>query len=134
MFIRVAGFLAVLLVTATGVMAQRLSVPSLGGGAADQWKPSAEKTAQDDVSNSNSPAFNPSRADTASSDTGAEGKPVTLVNKGSGVLPNDQGQVWREYDITPAASPVRRNRNRPSSIGFFERRVLKSGSANRWVF
>jgi hypothetical protein len=28
------------------------------------------------------------------------------VTKGSGVLPNDRGQVWREYDITPYTSRV----------------------------
>ncbi len=34
--------------------------------------------------------------------------PVTRarVTKGSGALPNDQGQVWREYDITPYTSRV----------------------------
>jgi hypothetical protein len=26
---------------------------------------------------------------------------IANVTKGSGTLPNDQGQVWREYDITP---------------------------------
>jgi hypothetical protein len=31
------------------------------------------------------------------------GEPITRaqVSKGSGALPNDHGQVWREYDITP---------------------------------
>jgi hypothetical protein len=42
--------------------------------------------------------------------TGASAAPITpigaaptraRVTKGSGALPNDQGQVWREYDITP---------------------------------
>lgn len=28
-------------------------------------------------------------------------RPTARVTKGSGVLPNDHGQVWREYDITP---------------------------------
>ncbi|REJ67097.1 MAG: hypothetical protein DWQ31_12300, partial [Planctomycetota bacterium] len=27
--------------------------------------------------------------------------PIARVTKGSGTLPNDQGQVWREYDISP---------------------------------
>ncbi len=34
------------------------------------------------------------------------------VTKGSGALPNDQGQVWREYDITPYTSRVT-STNRP---------------------
>ena len=38
--------------------------------------------------------------------------PVTLVNKGAGVLPNDQGQIWREYDISPYTSRVT-NTERP---------------------
>ena len=38
--------------------------------------------------------------------------PVTLVNKGAGVLPNDQGQIWREYDIRPYTSRVT-NTERP---------------------
>jgi hypothetical protein len=29
------------------------------------------------------------------------GQPITKVSKGSGALPNEQGQVWREYDISP---------------------------------
>ncbi|OHB80353.1 MAG: hypothetical protein A2W31_12310 [Planctomycetes bacterium RBG_16_64_10] len=28
-------------------------------------------------------------------------RPITRVTKGTGTLPNDHGQVWREYDITP---------------------------------
>ena len=31
---------------------------------------------------------------------------VTQVDRGSGTLPNDQGQVWREYDISPYTSRV----------------------------
>ncbi len=38
--------------------------------------------------------------------------PVTLTSKGAGVLPNDQGQVWREYDISPYTSRVT-NTERP---------------------
>jgi hypothetical protein len=34
------------------------------------------------------------------------------VNTGSGTLPNDQGQVWREYDITPYTARVT-GTNRP---------------------
>ena len=31
---------------------------------------------------------------------------ITQVNKGSGALPNDHGQVWREYDISPYTSRI----------------------------
>src|SRR5437763_17202251 len=27
--------------------------------------------------------------------------PIAKVTNGSGTLPNDHGQIWREYDITP---------------------------------
>ncbi len=32
--------------------------------------------------------------------------PITRVSKGSGILPNDHGQVWREYDISPYTARV----------------------------
>ncbi len=48
----------------------------------------------------------------SSSDASPAGTPVTLVSKGAGVLPNDQGQVWREYDIRPYTSHVT-NTERP---------------------
>jgi hypothetical protein len=37
------------------------------------------------------------------------------VSKGSGALPNDQGQVWREYDITPYTNRVA-STNRPEQL------------------
>jgi len=48
----------------------------------------------------------------ALSDASTAKPPVTLVSKGAGVLPNDQGQVWREYDISPYTSRVT-NTERP---------------------
>ena len=37
----------------------------------------------------------------------AAGAPAAMrVSKGSGVLPNDHGQVWREYDISPYTTRV----------------------------
>jgi hypothetical protein len=43
---------------------------------------------------------------TAMNDGATIHSPVTQVSKGSGSLPNDQGQVWREYDISPYTSRV----------------------------
>lgn len=37
----------------------------------------------------------------ATSPVSAERASVARVTKGSGVLPNDHGQIWREYDISP---------------------------------
>jgi hypothetical protein len=41
------------------------------------------------------------RAQTAAPDDGLPRTSVARVTKGSGSLPNDEGQVWREYDLTP---------------------------------
>ena len=52
------------------------------------------------------------------------------VSKGSGALPNDQGQVWREYDIRPYTSRVAttaRGPSKPSSIGSCAKPVTKPG-------
>ena len=40
-------------------------------------------------------------AQTAAPDDGLPRTSVARVTKGSGSLPNDEGQVWREYDLTP---------------------------------
>ena len=56
------------------------------------------------------------------------------MSKGAGTLPNDQGQVWREYDITPlhaAASPARIIPSSRSSIGSSARPVTKPGTPIR---
>ena len=39
-------------------------------------------------------------------------QPIARVTEGSGALPNDAGQVWREYDITPYVVRVT-STNRP---------------------
>ncbi len=39
-------------------------------------------------------------------------QPIARVTKGSGTLPNDHGQVWRDYDITPYTLRVT-STNRP---------------------
>jgi hypothetical protein len=65
---------------------------------AGTWKPAAEKDL---------PVRTATRDTLSLSPDGMTAKtPITLVNKGSGVLPNDQGQVWREYDIRPYTSRV----------------------------
>ncbi len=43
---------------------------------------------------------------TAMNDGAAIQSSITQVSKGTGTLPNDQGQVWREYDISPYTSRV----------------------------
>jgi hypothetical protein len=39
-------------------------------------------------------------------------RPTLRVTKGNGVLPNEHGQVWREYDIAPYTNTVK-DSNRP---------------------
>ena len=37
----------------------------------------------------------------------ADSRSELKITKGSGVLPNEHGQVWREYDISPYTSRVK---------------------------
>jgi hypothetical protein len=95
---QIAVVLAILSLTVAGVGAQDFSLPAgvAGGGS---WRPAA---ADDGPANASATDV----ATTRSPEAGGAKTPVTLVNKGSGVLPNDQGQVWREYDISPYTSRV----------------------------
>jgi hypothetical protein len=57
----------------------------------------------DPTAGTSAPASAPASAtlvDSSSAD------PITRVSKGTGVLPHDQGQQWREYDISPYTSRV----------------------------
>lgn len=49
----------------------------------------------------------PGTAATPTTAASADGRSIARVTKGSGVLPNDHGQVWREYDISPYTSRVK---------------------------
>ncbi len=57
-----------------------------------------------------SPGSGPNAPATGSAERGLR------VTKGSGVLPNDRGQVWREYDITPYTSRVTKTNKPEQSI------------------
>src|SRR5688572_19283578 len=77
------------------------------------WKSSADRygSVAEPVGAASRAASTPSRLDGATDmtpiqDGGAlapvnPGTTRAAVSKGSGTLPNDQGQVWREYDIRP---------------------------------
>ena len=69
------------------------TVPGNTGG----WRGAA----QPDSAAATQPASNatPARASTAASP--APRRPIARVTDGSGALPNNYGQVWREYDISP---------------------------------
>jgi len=103
MLMRLVGFSLVGLILATVAFSQDSGLtPTAGNPESGGWK------------NSNSPADESSSGtrSAAGSERPAATTPVTLVNKGAGVLPNDHGQVWREYDISPYTARVS-NTERP---------------------
>ena len=56
--------------------------------------------AQDDVETANGPS------DTSDASLADSNGSLTRVTKGDGVLPNNHGQIWREYDISPYTERV----------------------------
>jgi len=104
MLMRLVGFSAVVLVCAAAALGQENGLtPVADAAGASGWKNSNNVSSAEPQSAGRTAAVSeiaPSRT------------PVTLVNKGAGVLPNDHGQVWREYDIRPYTSRVT-NTERP---------------------
>lgn len=102
---RLVGTALVLLVIGSGAASQEpaaspsAATGATGPGPSATWKPVAEKEP---------PIRTASRDDLSLSPDGlASGKPpITLVNRGTGQLPNDNGQIWREYDISPYTARV----------------------------
>ncbi|MFM8250093.1 MAG: hypothetical protein ACKOBW_00695 [Planctomycetota bacterium] len=93
-----AGALLALLLIAQPL---RLSAQTSGPAAAST-APSAAGTAPSATGTSNPVASNPAAAAPTVPVAAAAAAPsVARVSKGSGVLPNSQGQIWREYDISP---------------------------------
>jgi hypothetical protein len=81
----------------TQLAAQDSAASAEPAGDSGGWKPaspSAASTAAGGVGSS------------SNADTSADRSPITVVTKGSGVLPNDHGQIWREYNISPYTSHV----------------------------
>ena len=103
MLMRLVGFSVAVLISATVAFSQDSGAPTAAASAASGgWKNSS----------GGSSTGSPSAASAEGPGAKPPVTPVTLVNKGSGVLPNDQGQVWREYDISPYTSRVT-NTERP---------------------
>ena len=63
-------------------------------------------------------------------------QPIARVTEGNGSLPNDAGQVWREYGHHALRRPRPRliGPSRPSSIGFCATRATKPGIPSRSAF
>ncbi len=113
--------LAVTVAISTVALAQSSDAPRASDRSAGKWRtprnrvlpastgrPLASKEikqtsgqADDGVAPLNS--YAPSVATSAPS---APRQPITRVTEGSGGLPNEAGQVWREYDITPYTARV----------------------------
>lgn len=98
MWIRLARFSAAVLIGVMTSFGVDSSTAPATAAASEGWKNSSNGDVAAESAAGGEAAF---RSGTSSGKT-----PVTLVSKGAGVLPNDQGQVWREYDIRPYTSHV----------------------------
>src|SRR5205814_1898207 len=74
---------------------------AMPGDSTGAWRPSGSAT---NAASSNSAGLQPVAT--------AQRAAIAKVTAGSGTLPNDAGQVWREYDITPYTTRVA-STNRP---------------------
>ena len=89
---------AALVLGASLALAQTSAAPAVNGPPPTWRTPTADSGGQAGTLASSAPAV--SRA------------PLTRVSAGNGTLPNDHGQVWREYDISPYTLRVT-STNRP---------------------
>ncbi len=104
MLMRLVGFSAALLVCAATALGQGNGLtPVADAAGTGGWKNSSNPSSAEPLAGGQT---------AAASQISPSKTPVTLVNKGAGVLPNDHGQVWREYDIRPYTSRVT-NTERP---------------------
>ncbi|HEY1599634.1 MAG TPA: hypothetical protein VGG64_08535 [Pirellulales bacterium] len=118
--------LAVVLAGSSLARAQTTSAPPSSGRATGKWRspttraapapvrPVVDKTIQQTsgVSDDGVAPLNSGGAPLAGAPPETPRQPIARVTEGSGALPNDAGQVWREYDITPYVVRVT-STNRP---------------------
>jgi hypothetical protein len=119
--------LALVLAGSSLARAQTTSAPpSSSGRATGKWRspttrvapapvrPVVDKTIRQTsgVSDDGVAPLNSVGAPLATAVPGTPRQPIARVTEGSGALPNDAGQVWREYDITPYVVRVT-STNRP---------------------
>ena len=106
MFARLLWAPAALFIAAQFVLAQAGAVAPGNNGQQSAWHASRGEgvvksgpaTAGANVNEQS--AGSPSRPVSSTTATGSR-PPIARVTRGSGTLPNDHGQVWREYDIRP---------------------------------
>lgn len=114
----------------TAFLATTLTVITANAQQSGNWRPPSDAAVADRYGSPGaSTSAAPTTAQTANSypaTASSTPAPITpigtapqptraRVSKGSGSLPNDQGQVWREYDITPYTNRVTTT-NRPEQL------------------
>ncbi len=104
MFIR--SILAALSVFYAGLAFGQISGAGATGASQGTWRNASDPSASAELP-SPAPASLPQPAETARSD-----QRIARVTAGSGSLPNEHGQLWREYDISPYTLRVT-STNRP---------------------
>jgi hypothetical protein len=103
MVLRLVGFSLVVLVGTAAARSQDSGLTAAADSSGSSgWKTSGNAA---EAAADNRPAETAAARRTVAT-------PVTLVNQGAGVLPNEHGQIWREYDIRPYTSRVT-NTERP---------------------
>lgn len=99
MLARIAMSLVVAVVVAAPVVAQTTPPPT---PASPAWRPPGSTVAVSEVRPAAAESPDPDNGTSVLKTAALPTRPALAnLTKGSGTLPNDQGQVWREYDITP---------------------------------
>ncbi len=99
MLTRIVILLAVMLLASSVVLAQQPPTTDQGSGSVGEWQ--ATKASESPI---RTPAGN--GVSLAASGLPNGKAPITLVSRGTGTLPNDHGQLWKQYDISPYTSRV----------------------------
>ncbi len=99
MFWRILTPLAFTVLAASVVLAQQPPTTDRTGGPAGDWQ--AIKTNDSSINTSTGAGVSLAASGLPSGRT-----PITLVTKGSGTLPQEHGQIWHQYDISPYTSRI----------------------------
>lgn len=99
MFTRIAIPLAVLMLVTSVVLGQQPPAIDAVGGSGGTWEAMKSNEPSPVESGGNSVSLEASGLPNGKA-------PITLVSRGAKTLPNDHGQVWKQYDISPYTSRV----------------------------
>ena len=92
-----AGLTAILAGNAWG----QAGLPAGASATLPSWRPAGELPGQPGAASPAVTADSRSGAGSAGAPTAAAARLTSRVSGGTGTLPNEHGQVWREYDISP---------------------------------